>query len=155
MDIPLYNLIHFLLTPRIPHFYFFVVTLHSLLLAPCSNVWSVAQVLLCLCLSLSSTNSFQYGAAREASCQCLRQASPQGLQSLGLFEGIQLRPVYELAVLTFSCRRILTCLVVFIFAGALMGFVLARFQYLNINNVLCLPGSASGAAPGECYWYMN
>lgn len=45
---------------------------------------------------------------------------------------------------------------VFIFAGALMGFTLARFQYLNIKGVLCGGSSATGgAAPGECYWYMT
>ena len=42
--------------------------------------------------------------------------------------------------------------IVFIFAGAMMGFVLARLSYLNIA------GSAkssykNGSAPGEWYWY--
>ncbi|KZP25043.1 hypothetical protein FIBSPDRAFT_783940 [Athelia psychrophila] len=39
----------------------------------------------------------------------------------------------------------------FIFAGALLGFVLARLQYIDIDGVFC--NSTSGAAPGECYWY--
>ncbi|KAK5324441.1 hypothetical protein LTR70_002888 [Exophiala xenobiotica] len=37
---------------------------------------------------------------------------------------------------------------VLIFAGAMLGFVLARFQYLNIEG-----NYAKGAAPGEWYWY--
>ncbi|KAF7983468.1 hypothetical protein HWV62_21760 [Athelia sp. TMB] len=39
----------------------------------------------------------------------------------------------------------------FIFAGALLGFILARLQYLSISGVFC--GPHHGAAPGECYWY--
>ncbi|KAF7984684.1 hypothetical protein HWV62_12966 [Athelia sp. TMB] len=39
----------------------------------------------------------------------------------------------------------------FIFAGALLGFILARLQYLSISGVFC--GPHNGAAPGECYWY--
>ena len=38
----------------------------------------------------------------------------------------------------------------FIFAGALLGFTLARIQYLNYNGVY-LPD----AAPGEGYWQSN
>ncbi|KZP03718.1 hypothetical protein FIBSPDRAFT_1055115, partial [Athelia psychrophila] len=42
----------------------------------------------------------------------------------------------------------------FIFAGALLGFVLARLQFLDIDGVFCNPKSTTGsAAPGECYWY--
>ncbi|KAF7983469.1 hypothetical protein HWV62_21762 [Athelia sp. TMB] len=41
----------------------------------------------------------------------------------------------------------------FIFAGALLGFILARLQYLNINGIFCGPNATLGAAPGECYWY--
>ncbi|KAI9844085.1 MAG: hypothetical protein M1837_005798 [Sclerophora amabilis] len=41
-----------------------------------------------------------------------------------------------------------------IFAGALMGFVLARFSYLNVSGDA--PSSfASGGAPGEWYHYRN
>jgi uncharacterized membrane protein len=43
----------------------------------------------------------------------------------------------------------------FIFAGAMMGFCLARLMFLNYNGVFCSP-SASGAnhaAPGECWRY--
>jgi hypothetical protein len=46
----------------------------------------------------------------------------------------------------------------FIFAGALFGFSLARFMYLDFSNNFC-PSSGSqggnGAAPGECYYYLN
>lgn len=45
----------------------------------------------------------------------------------------------------------------FIFAGALMGFTLARFQYLSFKNVFCNPSApgGTGAAPGECYFYTR
>ncbi|KAI9891384.1 MAG: hypothetical protein M1814_002898 [Vezdaea aestivalis] len=45
----------------------------------------------------------------------------------------------------------------FIFAGALFGFVLARFMYLNFDGVYCPPGGSgsSGAAPGQCYWFQK
>ncbi|KAF9880415.1 hypothetical protein CkaCkLH20_02369 [Colletotrichum karsti] len=39
----------------------------------------------------------------------------------------------------------------FIFFGALMGFTLARFQYLNFN-LFCSPGHAG---PGECFYYQR
>ncbi|KAF7983509.1 hypothetical protein HWV62_21842 [Athelia sp. TMB] len=41
----------------------------------------------------------------------------------------------------------------FIFAGGLLGFILARLQFLDIDGVFCKPKSANGAAPGECYWF--
>ncbi|KAF6817266.1 hypothetical protein CMUS01_12126 [Colletotrichum musicola] len=43
------------------------------------------------------------------------------------------------------------------FAGALMGFTLARLMYLNVDNVLCGPGFGvtQRALPGECYYYRN
>ncbi|KAL5388625.1 hypothetical protein PMIN06_003051 [Paraphaeosphaeria minitans] len=46
----------------------------------------------------------------------------------------------------------------FIFAGALFGFTLARFMYLNFGGVFCPSGGSNGmvgAAPGECYWYRT
>lgn len=45
----------------------------------------------------------------------------------------------------------------FIFSGALLGFVLARLQYLNFFNVFCSPGSGGSnhAAPGECFYYLR
>jgi hypothetical protein len=43
----------------------------------------------------------------------------------------------------------------FIFAGALFGFTLARFQYLNFNVFCPTEPSATGAAPGECYYYRT
>lgn len=43
----------------------------------------------------------------------------------------------------------------FIFDGALLGFVLARFQYLNYYGIFCNPtiGGGNSAIPGECYQY--
>jgi len=45
----------------------------------------------------------------------------------------------------------------FIFAGALFGFSLARFMYLNIDGVFCNRSrpAGNGAAPGECYFYTG
>ncbi|OHE99725.1 hypothetical protein CORC01_05083 [Colletotrichum orchidophilum] len=37
----------------------------------------------------------------------------------------------------------------FIFFGALMGFTLARFEYLNFNTF------CKGTAPGECFYYQK
>lgn len=44
----------------------------------------------------------------------------------------------------------------FIFGGAMFGFGLARFMYIDIPGILCgpLPGE-NRASPGECYYYMN
>lgn len=38
----------------------------------------------------------------------------------------------------------------FILCGALIGFALARFMYLNFSGKLCGP---NGVLPGECYFY--
>ncbi|KAH7071730.1 hypothetical protein FB567DRAFT_455284 [Paraphoma chrysanthemicola] len=46
----------------------------------------------------------------------------------------------------------------FIFAGALFGFTLARFMYLDFRKNFCPKGVGNGgnsAAPGECYYYLN
>lgn len=45
----------------------------------------------------------------------------------------------------------------FVFAGAMMGFVLARFFYLDYSGVYCSPNASggNGAAPGECYSYST
>jgi hypothetical protein len=46
----------------------------------------------------------------------------------------------------------------FIFAGALFGFLLARFSYLDFSKNFCPKGGSeggNGAAPGECYYYLN
>ncbi|KAH7389747.1 hypothetical protein BKA66DRAFT_46356, partial [Pyrenochaeta sp. MPI-SDFR-AT-0127] len=47
----------------------------------------------------------------------------------------------------------------FIFAGAFAGFALARLMYLNFSKNFCpsggSKGGAGGAAPGECYYYLN
>ncbi|KAK2600202.1 hypothetical protein QQS21_005076 [Conoideocrella luteorostrata] len=43
-----------------------------------------------------------------------------------------------------------------IFGGALIGFTLARFMYLDINGIFCNPDSkVGGAGPGECYYYLQ
>jgi uncharacterized membrane protein len=44
----------------------------------------------------------------------------------------------------------------FIFAGALVGFCLARLQFLAFNGIFCnLESTTDSAAPGECYWYST
>ncbi|KAJ0119817.1 hypothetical protein J7T55_014022 [Diaporthe amygdali] len=45
----------------------------------------------------------------------------------------------------------------FIFAGALMGFTLARLQYLDFYGIFCSIGDSGGnhAAPGECMYYLR
>jgi hypothetical protein len=45
----------------------------------------------------------------------------------------------------------------FIFAGALMGFTLARLQYLDFHGVFCSVGNSGSnhAAPGECLYYLR
>ncbi|KAF2194588.1 hypothetical protein K469DRAFT_706051 [Zopfia rhizophila CBS 207.26] len=45
----------------------------------------------------------------------------------------------------------------FIFAGAFVGFILARFQYLSLHGVLCNPDitGSNTAGPGECYYYLR
>ncbi|OAA56813.1 hypothetical protein ISF_07329 [Cordyceps fumosorosea ARSEF 2679] len=46
----------------------------------------------------------------------------------------------------------------FIFCGALFGFCLARFMYLDFGNVYCPLDDAGGpdsAGPGECYSYRT
>ena len=45
----------------------------------------------------------------------------------------------------------------FIFDGAFLGFILARFQYLNVWGIFCGTGGqpGNGASPGECYWYTT
>lgn len=43
----------------------------------------------------------------------------------------------------------------FIFGGALMGFTLARFSYLNFFGVFCGNEGSSHAVPGECYNYQS
>jgi hypothetical protein len=52
-----------------------------------------------------------------------------------------------------SCYRILTSTDI-IFAGALVGFCLARVQFLAFSDIFCnLESTTGSAAPGECYWY--
>lgn len=44
----------------------------------------------------------------------------------------------------------------FVFGGALMGFVLARFMYFDFRGIFCPTGPPTGpqgALPGECYFY--
>ncbi|KAI4853957.1 hypothetical protein E4T44_00508 [Aureobasidium sp. EXF-8845] len=45
----------------------------------------------------------------------------------------------------------------FLALGYLLGFTLARLQYLSFNGVFCNPNATggTGAAPGECYYYLQ
>ncbi|KAK6214455.1 hypothetical protein LQW54_004362 [Pestalotiopsis sp. IQ-011] len=43
----------------------------------------------------------------------------------------------------------------FIFLGALLGFTLARLQYLDIWGVFCGDKGPSSALPGECFYYTR
>ncbi|KAI9150403.1 microtubule associated protein [Paramyrothecium foliicola] len=46
----------------------------------------------------------------------------------------------------------------FIFAGALMGFTLARFMYFDFHGIFCAReqrGQPDGTLPGECYHYQG
>lgn len=45
----------------------------------------------------------------------------------------------------------------FNFAGALVGFCLARLQFLNVDGIFCGPGfsTTNRALPGERYWYRS
>ncbi|TKA80751.1 hypothetical protein B0A55_02701 [Friedmanniomyces simplex] len=45
----------------------------------------------------------------------------------------------------------------FITMGYLFGFTLSRLEYLSFHGVFCNPHSsgATGAAPGECYYYLQ
>ncbi|KAI4857872.1 hypothetical protein E4T45_00623 [Aureobasidium sp. EXF-8846] len=45
----------------------------------------------------------------------------------------------------------------FLALGYLFGFTLARLQYLSFNGVFCNPNATggTGAAPGECYYYLQ
>jgi hypothetical protein len=46
----------------------------------------------------------------------------------------------------------------FIFGGAMFGFCLARFMYLNFDGTFCpsTPGAGGmSAAPGECYYFRK
>jgi hypothetical protein len=64
---------------------------------------------------------------------------------------------YNFVLCQYYSQSILCCAnleLVFIFAGALMGFSLARLQYLSYNGIFC-GGGNSGAAPGECYYYTR
>ena len=49
------------------------------------------------------------------------------------------------------------CPPVFLSMGYLFGFTLARLEYLSFHGVFCNPNASggSGAAPGECYYYLK
>ncbi|KAK4494948.1 hypothetical protein PRZ48_014304 [Zasmidium cellare] len=51
---------------------------------------------------------------------------------------------------TIGFQKTSNFLLFFIFAGALLGFSLARTPYLNVNGTFL-----SSAAPGEAYWYRQ
>lgn len=56
----------------------------------------------------------------------------------------------------FGFSKVYNFILFFIFGGALIGFGLARFMYIDIPGILCgpLPGE-NRAAPGECYYHEN
>jgi hypothetical protein len=45
----------------------------------------------------------------------------------------------------------------FIFGGALLGFALARLEYLDFYGTFCTPshGVDNSAAPGECFYWLQ
>lgn len=51
-------------------------------------------------------------------------------------------------------RHVVNFYSVVVFAGALLGFTLARLSYLNISGTAS-SSFANGASPGEWYWYSN
>ncbi|KAI7927603.1 NAPE-hydrolyzing phospholipase D [Pyricularia oryzae] len=59
--------------------------------------------------------------------------------------------------LGFTSGYSFACFVVF--AGTLMGFTLARAQFIDIQGVMCSPSTAGGplrhAAPGECFYFVS
>ncbi|TLS31572.1 hypothetical protein PpBr36_02747 [Pyricularia pennisetigena] len=59
--------------------------------------------------------------------------------------------------LGFTSGYSFACFVVF--AGTLMGFTLARAQFIDIDGVMCSPATAGGplrhAAPGECFYFIS
>lgn len=73
------------------------------------------------------------------------------LPSSRLPEGLQFSVVSVLSDQSFL--HVLTYLVI-IFAGALLGFTLARLSYLNLAGN-AKTSFASGAVPGEWYWYHH
>ena len=64
---------------------------------------------------------------------------------------------YNVILCTYDVLHCRLALIVdpgFIFSGALMGFILARLQYLSFDGVFCKPGNPA-ASPGECYYYSK
>lgn len=66
---------------------------------------------------------------------------------------VAMRKVYHPVGFKKGYNFVLWC----IFAGAMLGFCLARFQYLDYYGVYCpeTPSPGRGAAPGECYRYNS
>jgi uncharacterized membrane protein len=57
-----------------------------------------------------------------------------------------------------SCHHPANCPLGFIFGGALVGFILARLQYLDIDGRFCPPVPASDGSSGmaaACYWVVR
>ena len=55
---------------------------------------------------------------------------------------------------SFGFTKTYNFILYFILAGALFGFSLSRFMYLNINGIFCNPDSKVGnSLPGNCYYY--
>lgn len=72
----------------------------------------------------------------------------KSLQLHRLQQSLQLPALYvPFLYLPPRCSNSSSSISVIIFAGAMLGFCLARLQYLDINTY------RTGAAPGEWYWY--
>ena len=111
--------------------------------------------LLCFDLNpnLLFTHFFHNGSTNQTTSQRLCAVCSQGLQSHRILQRLQLPSLYAPALLSLFSNRDLHFTVV-IFGGALIGFVLSRFYYLDFDGVFC-SGKNTGASPGECYWWVQ
>lgn len=57
-------------------------------------------------------------------------------------------------LLSLHPKESLTFTTVFIFAGAMLGFSLARIKFFDFHGQMCGEG-ADGTLPGECFWYKR
>lgn len=65
------------------------------------------------------------------------------------------KPVLAKAGKTIGFQKRYNFILFVIFGGAMLGFTLAKFQYLNYDKIYCNRERTglSTASPGECYWY--
>ena len=101
-----------------------------------------------------SSLGYNYGRSRPSSSQRFCASSSQTVQPTRVQAGLQCYPLLVYQAL--FAGMLLTCLTGLIFDGAFLGFILAKFEYLNIWGVFCNSGNPGfSAAPGECFWYQN